>query len=141
MDTHHARAVQRRPNCDCHISTDVLADGALFSDELLHDPLSARTDEDTPFLRQIRNRTQQFNIFFARRIETDHRIEIEPREEGRGKREEGLGGENQLDVVSFEEFQHLGDGFGIDAVYDLRASGNGLRRSLRMVGINAHPDP
>ena len=51
MDPHDARAVHGTPHGYSKVPADVLT-GHLFTSELLHYALAARTDQHTPLLRQ-----------------------------------------------------------------------------------------
>ena len=77
MHPHHARARNRRPDRNREIAGKVLA-ARLLAHKPLDDALAARADEDSPPLRQLGYRPQDFQIFLAGRAKADHRVEVKP---------------------------------------------------------------
>ena len=65
------------------------------------------------------------------------------RDQGLGIRDQGLGlnGHNQFNIIALEQLQHRRDRLTIHAVNDIRSRLNCPFRCLRMISINAYPDP
>ena len=143
MDADGVGPVEGAPDGEAEVAAEVFA-GHVFACEFLDDAFAAGADEDAALAGERGKVSEELKIFFARGAEANHGVEVEGDRPGAfcvGFLNEGKAGrgENEFDVFAArgeDGANHFGDGFGVDAVDDGGAVGDGLCRGFGMVGID-----